>query len=349
MTVCRAALLVFLAGALAGCRSAAPAAAFPAPRVVRQWAGSPTVAVVSVRDGTQLRHLALAQDGSTRWVTGAKAADGPHLIRDASRFVAADLDHDRVEDLVVGGRDRIAVYSAAGRLMWDYPTGGAPVLGLVAADLGAAGEVLVCAAGPPPLGLVALAPDGQIAWRASGVRTAFGLAARPAIGDTEGTLYCAADDGLVTGFDVLGQPQSSWRLEVGPGRKPLSPSDLLCLEGAQGPGLLVFGLVSAGAKDLATWALTPFDGTVTSAGELPSLPEFGRARPVAGRFGDRPYEVVAVPTRTGELLWLDPAATPPLSEPLSLRTIGLGAGPEEDGHALLLAGVANGITHVTWR
>jgi len=340
-------------GGLVGCRgagkAAAPAGAFPAPRVVRQWAGPPTVALATVANGPQRRYLALAQDGTTLWVTAAQAAEGPHLPQGSTRLLAADLDDDQADELVVGGRDRIAVFTAEGRLRWEYPTGGAPVLALAAADLGASGEVLICAAGPPPLGLVALSPDGQLAWRASGVRTAFGIAARPAIGDTEGALYCAADDGLVTAFGVLGQAKSSWRLEIGPSHKPLAPTDLVTVQLADGPALVVFGRISAGGNDLATWALTRFDGTVASTGELPSLPEFGRARPLAGRFGDGPDDLVAIPTREGELLWLAPASSEPLSRPLPLPTICLGHGPDEDGRALLLAGGANGLTHLTWR
>jgi len=331
---------------LTGCRPApTPVVAPPAPSSIHSYPGPAAVGLVAVQEGqSPARMLAIAQDGTTRWLSDRDDQPGPQLPAQPTRGITADVDADGAPDLIVGGRDRIAVYTLAGRLLWDYPTGGAPVLDLAAADLGAQGEVLVFAAGPPPLGLIAIAPDGKLSWRATGYRSAFSLAALPAVGENEGTLYCVGDDGQVTGLDVLGTVQSRWGLKIGPQHLVLAATGVSSIHGAEGPALLVVGRIFDNGQERATWALTRRDGSVAATGGLPALPEFDRARPVAAQFAGEGADVVAMPTRLGSLLWLAPASTSaPVGEPLDLPTLCLAVGPDVDGRPTLLAGTATGV------
>jgi hypothetical protein len=274
---------------------------------------------------------------------------GPALPTDANRMIAVDLDADARDEVVVAGRDRVAAFDADGRLRWEYPTGGARILDLAAADLGGAGEVLIFLAGQPPVGLVALAPDGQLAWRATTVRTGFSIAPLPAQAGTEGALFCAADDDLVTRFDVLGKAQASWLPAVGPERRSLQTTDLAMLHGADGRQLLVLGRINVGGEERATWAKVSLDGTVLAAGELPALPDYDRARPITARFSGDATAVAAVPTRRGEVHWLRTDAPPAASKPLTAAALCTAVGPEVDGRPSLLVGTATGLLQVAFR
>ena len=340
--------LVNLTGCHRPSAPSTPARPSPAAPVIMQtWTSGPVVATALVHRADRApRILAVAQDGTSQWIEGARSVPGPGLPANISRLVAADLDGDRQDELLLGATDRVAAYDPDGRRRWDYPTGGAKVLDLAAADIGDAGETLVFVAGQPPLGLTALAPDGQLAWHSDRVRTAYSLAPLPTRGEINGLLYCIADDDLVSQYDALGQAAGTRQVVVGPEQRPVQATGIVLLTSPDGPSLLVIGRVAAADGERPTWVQTQLDGATVAAGELPALPDVDRARVLAGRFAGGETDLAAVPSRKGELCWLRPGADQPVSEPWNGTPLCLAVGPEAHGRATLLAGTSIGLVQL---
>ncbi|MCC7491407.1 MAG: hypothetical protein IT204_03625 [Fimbriimonadaceae bacterium] len=312
------------------------------PRVKESLPGPPLPALTLHQTAAGPRLVGAAVEGPLRWVPPDPAASLPQPPAGVQQIASADLTADGQPELVTAGPTGVTAWQPAGRRLWHFPLSGAQVLALSVADLtGSRPQVLL--AGPPPVGLLALAADGKLAWRASGVRTAYALLPEPAASG-EGSLWAALDTRTLQRFDALGQPLGQVGTKL-PGREALLVVSSLARLGEQ---LLLAGWPTDQSPDRLTWALATADGQIEQVGDAGSVPPLGRVSLLVAPFRQPDEPLAAVIDGRGAVTWVGRGGAVASGPQVLLPPTAVCLGPPRGGRPTLAVADPQAVHLVGW-
>ncbi len=329
---------------LAGCRPLSHSG----PRILWQTACPQTISVACVRTaGRPERLLAVTPDGRTSWVTPQGTQPGPSVSGGAVRVLAADLDGDGTDELVVvttadQASYRLAACAQDGAVRWTRALDSRPTVVLVADLTGnQRPQVIVGGSGREPL--LVLAGDGAVAWQKSDLRQVVAATVQRNPSDGEAQLLVTTGDGLLNRYDALGQQLGRQSVSYQQERAALVPRHLA----ATPWGLCVSATDRADSSAPHSWALVDAAGRAVLAGDAgPTMPP-GQVGLLAGGFGERGATVVAAADQRGLVRWLGERGLLAQGPGLGLEFRDMVAGPPDGtGRRPLVVATPWGLTAV---